>query len=134
MIHGGLLASLGALGFVFIGSMGMEIVEQVERKTGRREEGLLGTVNTFVHKLVGAGGVLVSGLIITFAGFDQPGVTPQDLYGGPIIIKFAHIHIVLGFLLPIISTTLVLLYDIDRNKHQDNIEDLGYTEGKEQVG
>jgi GPH family glycoside/pentoside/hexuronide:cation symporter len=128
MFHGSLLAALGALGFVFIGSMAMEIVEQVEKKTGRREEGLLGTVNTFVHKLVGAGGVLVSGLIIWYAGFDNPGVTPEDLYGGAVITKFAYIHIVLGLSLPIISTLLVLLYDIDRNQHLDHIEELGYTE------
>lgn len=128
MLHGGILAALGALGFVFIGSMAMEIVEQVEKKTGRREEGLLGTVNTFIHKLVGAGGVLVSGLIISFAGFDNAGVTPADLYGGPVILKFAYVHVIIGFTLPIISTTLILLYDIDRKKHQAHIEELGYTE------
>jgi Na+/melibiose symporter-like transporter len=128
MLHGGLMASLGALGFVFIGSMGMEIVEQVQKTTGRREEGLLGTVNSFVHKLVGAGGVLISGLIISFAGFDNPGVTDADLYGGPVIIRFAYAHIILGLTLPIISTILVLLYDIDRDKHQNHIEDLGYVD------
>jgi Na+/melibiose symporter-like transporter len=128
MIHEGLGASLGALGFVFVGSMGMEIVEQVQRRTGRREEGLLGTVNSFVHKLVGAGGVLISGVIITISGFDNPGVTDADLYGGPVIIKFAAIHIVLGLTLPIVSTTLILLFDIDRKKHEDHITDLGYIE------
>ena len=66
------MSSLGALGFVFIGSMGMEIVEQVQDRTGRREEGLLGTVNSFVHKLIGAGGVLISGIIISMVGFDDP--------------------------------------------------------------
>ncbi len=122
------MASLGALGFVFVGSMAMEIVEQVQKKTGRREEGLLGTVNTFVHKLVGAGGVLISGIIISLAGFDNPGVTAADLYGGAVITKFAYIHIALGLTLPIVSTTLILLYDIDREKHQSHIEELGYTE------
>jgi len=128
MLHGSTLSALGALGFVFIGSMSMEIVEQVEKKTGRREEGLLGTVNTFVHKLVGAGGVLISGVIITIAGFDSAGVTPADLYGGPVIIKFAYIHVALGLCLPVISTMLVLLYDIDRDKHLDHVEELGYIE------
>jgi Na+/melibiose symporter-like transporter len=128
MLHEGSMAALGALGFVFVGSMGMEIVEEVQKKTGRREEGLLGTVNTFVHKLVGAGGVLISGIIISIAGFDNPGVTTADLYGGPVINKFAYIHIALGLTVPFISTTLILLYDIDREKHQDHIQDLGYTE------
>ena len=62
------MAALGALGFVFIGSMVMDITEQVEQKTGRREEGLLGTVSSFVHKVVGAGGVMISGLILSISG------------------------------------------------------------------
>ena len=53
----------------FIGSMVMDITEQVEQKTGRREEGLLGTVSSFVHKVVGAGGVMISGLILSISGW-----------------------------------------------------------------
>jgi len=128
LIHSGSMAALGALGFVFIGSMGMEIVEQAQQRTGRREEGLLGTVNSFVHKLVGAGGVLISGIIISFVGFDTPGIERSALYGGEAIIQFGWIHVAIGFCLPIISTLLVLLYDIDRNVHHDNLTDLGYSE------
>ena len=127
LFHAGFLASVGALGFIFIGSMGMEIVEDVQRRTRRREEGLLGTVNSFVQKLVGAGGVLISGMIISFAGFDTSGVTTEQLQG-PVITRFAMVHIGLGITLPFISTLLVLLYDIDRKGHESNIESLGYVE------
>ena len=118
---------LGSLGFIFIGSMTMEIVEDVEKTTGRREEGLLGTVNTFVQKFVGAGGVFVSGVIISYVGFDAAGVTFEDLTG-PVINRFATIHVILGATLPFISTLLVLLYDIDRKGHLENVENLGYIE------
>ena len=124
-IHGASMASLGALGFVFIGSMVMDITEQVEQVTGRREEGLLGTVSSFIHKLVGAGGVLVSGLILSFSGFDDPNLA-GELYGGEVINRFALIHLIIGMSLPFISTLLVLMYDIDRGKHNDHISDLGY--------
>lgn len=127
LLHAGFLASVGALGFIFVGSMSMEIVEQVQRKTRRREEGLLGTVNSFVAKLVGAGGVLISGLIISFAGFDAPGVTAAQLQG-EVIIRFALVHIAIGITFPFVSTLLVLLYDIDRKGHESNIETLGYVE------
>ena len=126
LIHSSSMAALGALGFVFIGSMGMEIVEQAQQRTGRREEGLLGTVNSFVHKLVGAGGVLISGLIISFVGFDAPNADPTAFYGGEAIIQFGWIHVTIGFCLPIISTLLVLFFDIDRDVHSDNLVDLGY--------
>jgi Na+/melibiose symporter-like transporter len=120
------MSSLGALGFVFIGSMGMEIVEQVQDRTGRREEGLLGTVNSFVHKLIGAGGVLISGIIISMVGFDDPSLDKSSLYGGSAIIEFAWIHVVISFVLPIFSTIMVLLYDIDREKHEHHLTTLGY--------
>ena len=128
-IHGASMASLGALGFVFIGSMVMDITEQVENKTGRREEGLLGTVSSFVHKLVGAGGVLVSGIILTVAGFDNPDMA-GELYGGEVINRFALIHLIISMTLPFVSTLLVLMYDIDRGKHNTHISDLGYVEKK----
>ena len=123
--HGASMASLGALGFVFIGSMVMDITEQVEKKTGRREEGLLGTVSSFVHKVVGAGGVMISGLILSVSGFDNPDLADQ-LYGGEVINKFAFIHLLISVSIPIISTSLVLMYDIDKKQHNAHISDLGY--------
>lgn len=127
LLHAGFTASISALGFIFVTSMSMEIVEDVQRVTKRREEGLLGTVNSFVHKTVSAGGVLISGVILAAVGFDAPGVTLAELQG-PIINKFAMIHVCLGYTLPFVSTLLVLLYNIDRKGHQRNIEDLGYVE------
>ena len=126
-LHAGFTASIGALGFVFVTSMSMEIVEDVQRATNRREEGLLGTVNSFIHKLVGAGGVLVSGVIVSASGFDRAGVTLEQIYGS-VVSRFATVHVCIGFFLPIVSTLLVLLYDIDRKGHQENIETLGYVE------
>ena len=125
LIHSCLTVSLGSLGFIFIGSMAMEIVEDVEASTGRREEGLLGTVNAFVHKLVGAGGVLIAGIIVSWSGFDDPNAT-QEMLTGEVINRFALVHVIIGFSLPIFSTLLVLMYSIDRKGHLDNVNDLGY--------
>ena len=127
LIHSCLIASIGALGFVFVTSMGMEIVEDVETSTGRREEGLLGTVNGFIQKLIGAGGVLIAGSIVNWAGFDDPNVT-REMLTGEIINRFAFVHVVIGICLPIISTLLLLMYDIDRKGHLENVNDLGYVE------
>jgi len=126
MIHAAFSAALGSLGFIFIGSMAMEIVEDVQIETGRREEGLLGTVNSFIHKLIGAGGVLIAGFIVAYAGFDSTNST--ELLYGEVINKFALIHVVIGFILPLFSTALVLLYNIDRKEHLNNVSDLGYIE------
>jgi Na+/melibiose symporter-like transporter len=126
LLHACLYAALGSLGLIFVGSMAMEIVEQVEMSTGRREEGLLGTVNSFVHKLVGAGGVFIAGAIVSWSGFDDPATTAEML-NGEIINRFASVHVILSFVLPLFSTALILMYDIDREVHQGNVEKLGYT-------
>ena len=128
MIHAAFAAALGSLGFIFIGSMAMEIVEDIQVETGRREEGLLGTVNSFIHKLIGAGGVLIAGFIVSYAGFDD--TSSEELLYGTVINKFALIHVVIGFILPLFSTLLILFYSIDRKEHLDNVSDLGYVEKK----
>ena len=45
-----------------------------------------------------------------------------------VINRFAFVHVVLGFCLPIFSTLLVLMFDIDRKVHLENVNDLGYVE------
>jgi hypothetical protein len=47
---------------------------------------------------------------------------------GEVINRFASAHVVLSLLLPIGSTLLVLMYDIDRKSHQDNVQQLGYVD------
>jgi len=127
LFHAGFSATVMALGFIFVGSMSMEIVEDVQKVTKRREEGLLGTVTSFAHKIIGAGGVMISGVILAAVGFDLPGITLAELQG-PVIHKFALVHICCAYTLPVISTFLVLFYNIDRKGHQTNIEALGYVE------
>ena len=61
---------------------------------------------------------MISGAIISLVGFDDPAADPAQLYGGQTIIEFGWIHVALSFTLPIFSTVMVLLYDIDRGKHE----------------
>ena len=126
LIHACTTSGLAMLGFIYVGSMGMEIVEDVETKTGRREEGLLGTVNSMIHKLVGAGGVVIAGVIITVSGFDDPALDPSEKYTTA-INTFSWIHVGVGFFLPLCSTLLITQYSISRESHMENISGLGYT-------
>ena len=127
LLHAGFMASVGSLGMVFVISMSMEVVESTQTRTSRREEGLLGTVNSFVQKLVGAGGVLISGVIVSLAGFDQPDVTLEQLQG-PVVNQFALMHILLGVTLPLAALITLLFFNIDRASHEQSIRELGYAE------
>ncbi len=126
LLHACTSAGLAMLGFIFVASMGMEIVEDQQAKTGRREEGLLGTVNSMIHKLVGAGGVVIAGVIITVSGFDDPTLDPSEKYTTA-INTFSWIHVGVGFFLPLCSTLLITQYSINRESHMENVSELGYT-------
>ena len=125
LIHSCVTNSLAALGFIYAASMGMEIVEEVQAATGRREEALLGTANTMMQKLIGAGGTLLAGLIVSFSGFDDPNLT-REIATTSAITSFSWIHVALGFFLPLISTALIAFYDIKRDDHVRRATKLGY--------
>ena len=50
------------------------------------------------------------------------------MLNGEIVNRFAFVHVVLWLCLPIFSTLLVLMFDIDRKVHLENIDDLGYVQ------
>ena len=127
LCHASASAGLAMLGFIFVASMSMEIVEDQQAKTGRREEALLGTVNSMVHKLVGAGGVVLAGVVITVSGFDDPNLEPAEKYTTA-ITNFSWIHVGIGFFLPLCSTLLISLFSIKRADHLGNVANLGYVE------
>ena len=125
LLHACTAAGLAMLGFIFVASMTMDIVEDQQAKTGRREEGLLGTVNSMIQKLVGAGGVVIAGVIITVSGFDDPTLDPIEKYTTA-INTFSWIHVGVGFFLPLCSTLLITQYSINRQSHMENVSELGY--------
>ena len=80
-----------------------------------------------VHKIIGAGGTLLAGVIITIVGFDDPGAT-LEFKQTTAISEFSIIHVICGFVFPICSTLLILLYNIKKDDHLDNVTDLGYVD------
>ena len=79
-----------------------------------------------IHKLDGAGGVVIAGVIITVSGFDDPTLDPSEKYTTA-INTFSWIHIGVGFFLPLCSTLLITQYSINRESHLENVSELGYT-------
>lgn len=59
-------------------SMAADLVEQAELRTGRRSEGVLTGVSTFVRKIVSGLGVMTAGLLLSLAQF-PPGAKPADV-------------------------------------------------------
>ena len=115
-------ATLGLSGFIIVSSMMADVVEDAAVSTGQRSEGLLFAANGLISKCVTGVGTFFSGLILAWITFPQ-NATPGQV--DPAILR----HLGLVFV-PIVATfsaisiAVLMFYDIDRSRHQRNIERL----------
>ena len=103
-------------------SMMAEVVEVRELKTGRREEGVLASLQTFVEKAASGLGALVGGVALDWIRFPTQadvGEAPAEaIFGlglvyGPVLALFYFVALV-----PLI------FYRIDRKTHLENLAKL----------
>jgi glycoside/pentoside/hexuronide:cation symporter, GPH family len=115
-------ATLGLSGFIIATSMMADVVEDAAVSTGQRSEGLLFAANGLIAKCVTGVGTFLSGLILAWISFPQratPGqVSPAILYH----LGIVYVPIVTIF--SAIAIAVLLLYDIDRARHQTNLAKL----------
>jgi glycoside/pentoside/hexuronide:cation symporter, GPH family len=115
-------ATLGLTGFIIVSSMMADVVEDAAVSTGQRSEGLLFAANGLISKCVTGVGTFFSGLILAWVSF------PQHAMPGRVDPPILH-HLGMVFV-PIVATfsaiaiTVLMFYDIDRSRHQRNIERL----------
>ena len=119
LLHSSIMVGLSVLGFVLLGSMAADIVEQSQRHTGRRSEGLLTAGPALAQKVVSAGGLLLVGVLLSFLGFSETERTIQAMQEP--IRDLATVHVVLSLSLPWISIFLLSRYTITRSGHKSDI-------------
>ena len=129
LLHGAFVVSLVVTGFILVGSMTADIVEESQRQTGRRSEGLLTTGPALAQKMVSAGGVLIVGLLLSAFGFSVPNPSVEAMQEP--IRNLAIFHVALSLSLPWVSIYLVGKYTITRHGHGQDIRSLGYAEAEE---
>jgi Na+/melibiose symporter-like transporter len=99
-----------------------DVVEDSQRRTGRRSEGLFFAANAFGLKAVSGVGVLLASALLTFVHFPAH-ANPATL--DPAIPK----HLALAFL-PLVFTlygialVFIYFYKIDRETHEANVQSL----------
>ncbi len=115
-------STLSITGFIIASSMMADVVEDAAVSTGQRSEGLLFAANGLISKCVTGVGTFFSGLILAWVSF------PQHAQPGQVDPAILH-HLGMVFV-PIVATfsaiaiTVLMFYDIDRSKHQRNVERL----------
>jgi Na+/melibiose symporter-like transporter len=129
LLHGAFLVAVAVIGFVLIGSMGADIVEESQRQTGRRSEGLLTSGSALAQKMISAGGVFIVGQLLSVFGFSVANPSVEAMQEP--IRNLAAFHLALNLSLPWISIYLVSKYTITRHGHERDIRSLGYAEAEE---
>ncbi len=110
---------------ILVSSMIADLVEQTERKTSRRSEGVLFSAATFIRKsvqgigLMGASGVLY--LAHIEAGSSPEDVSPESVYR----LGLVYVPIVLSIWCAMMSC--IAFYKLNRDSHEENLRALNDT-------
>jgi Na+/melibiose symporter-like transporter len=100
-------------------SMIADVVEDVERKTGRRNEGVLFSFGSLISKAISGTGVFGAGLILAYIEFPEgakPGQIPFEM-----LDKLAMTYLPVAAGLYVIGLYCLSKYKISRESHEANL-------------
>jgi GPH family glycoside/pentoside/hexuronide:cation symporter len=103
-------------------SMVADVTDQIQLDTGKQSEGLLFSAATMVNKAISGMGILMAGLILSFAGFPEaatPGHVPPDA-----LAKLAIIFLCAVAASTVLAVICLAFYPITRQKHLHNLQQL----------
>jgi glycoside/pentoside/hexuronide:cation symporter, GPH family len=124
-----LLALFTAIGTTFsiasaitITSMLADVVEDSQRRTRRRSEGLFFSANAFVLKAVSGVGIFVATELLAFVHF--PAHANPATLDPRIAENLALAYFPVTFVLYAVAFAFLVAYRIDRNRHEENLRAL----------
>ena len=104
---------------VTISSMLADVVEDSQRQTGRRSEGLFFSANSFILKAISGSGALMAGFLLALAHF--PAKADPATLDPEIPRHLAMVYIPSVFALYAIALLCLSFYRIDRDTHEENL-------------
>jgi Na+/melibiose symporter-like transporter len=99
-----------------------DCVEDSELRTGRRSEGLFFSASSLMQKAIGGIGVMASGIILAYIAFPakaKPGMVDQAVLDNLVLTAVPTSGVLYA-----IGTACLLMYGIDRDKHEANLREL----------
>lgn len=118
-IQGVIFSFMGMSSTILAQSMIADVVEDVERKTGRRNEGVLFSFGSLITKAISGAGVFGAGLILAYVEFPQkakPGEIPFEM-----LDKLALTYIPVAAGLYALGLYCLSQYRITRQTHEANL-------------
>jgi Na+/melibiose symporter-like transporter len=124
-IDGFVAGTLALSGFIIVGSMVADVVEDSAVKTGVRAEGLLFAANGLLPKITAGLGGLVGNMMMEFVHFPaSQGGHPITHVAPDIMRNLALVSLPAGAVLNLIAIAVLFFYRIDRGSHEANLEAL----------
>jgi Na+/melibiose symporter-like transporter len=121
-IQGLLTGTFGIASSILLASMLADIVEDSERQTGRRSEGLFFAANSFLQKSLSGLGIFAATIMLAVVHFPAK-ATPATL-DPHIIHNLTLLFVPTLFVLYGISLVIVSRYSITREGHEENLRSL----------
>ena len=122
--HSFLSANIAVLAWILVGSMTADVVEDSQVQTGKRSEGLFFAGPQLVQKAISGLGFVIKGAILPAVGFSADASFEEKVLS---IEYLAAVIVVLSVILPGIALYIFSKYEITKDTHQRNLDDLGYT-------
>ena len=102
-----------------IGSMVMDLVEKIQLRTGRREEGLLISARSFAQKAVSGFGLTIAGFLLSIINF--PTGVKSDLIPQKTLDLLAMTYVPISVCCFLLALSFVSGYTLTREDHESNI-------------
>ena len=125
-LHSAFMAGVRVINGIVFSSMFSDVVEDHQKNTHSRSEGLIISVNGLSGKVLGGVGVLLSGLLLSLAGFGEEGSIEEKREA---VTNLAIFSTSLLYVIAPISLYFISKYEINKSIHEDNLTNLGYDSG-----
>ena len=125
--HSAFMAGVRVINGIVFSSMFSDVVEDHQKNTHARSEGLIISVNGLSGKILGGVGILLSGVLLSLAGFGEEASIEEKREA---VTSLAIFSTSLLFVIAPISLFFISKYRINKSIHEDNLQDLGYETGK----
>ena len=109
--------------FATLSSMLMDLVEDIQLKTGRREEGVLFSARSFADKAVSGFGLTFAGIILSLISFPESSEIREQLNGvvpDQVLADLAIWYVPICIVAFGSALSLVAGYSLTRDEHEDN--------------
>jgi Na+/melibiose symporter-like transporter len=126
-LHSSFMAGVRVINGVVFSSMFSDVVEDHQKNTQSRSEGLIISVNGLSGKILGGVGILLSGTLLSLVGFGEEGSLEDKREA---VTSLAIFSTALLYVIAPVSLFFISKYKINKSIHEDNLQDLGYKTGR----